>query len=71
MLKTLPGLYKENVEQRSVGTCRLAAKVRLIIAANHMGSCWLRAVLMLEGLVFCFHLGCFACRTFCLSRRIH
>ena len=29
--KVLPGLYKENIRQRSAGTCRGAVKVRSII----------------------------------------
>ena len=48
VLSILPGLYMENVGQRSVGTCREAGKVRPIIVLGSItqGSCWLRAVLI-------------------------
>lgn len=45
MLKTLPGLYKENVGQRSVGLCRWAVKVRPIAVLESV----LGRVLLAEG----------------------
>ena len=55
-----------------MGTRRRAVKVRVIIVleVNHMGSCWLRAVLSLEEVVSVPVLGCFAPRVFCRSEEI-
>ena len=46
VLKMFLGLYKENVGQRSVGTCRWAVQVRFIVVLGPSlaGPCWLRTV---------------------------
>lgn len=71
VLTILPGLYKENRGQSSVGTCSWAVKVRLIIVLGSVkqglaGSGWF---LLLEWVVLVLIRGCFAHRVFCLRLR--
>lgn len=60
VLQILPGLSKEDVGQRLVGT-RWAVKVRLLLSCGHSwGSPWLRTVLGAGGGSFGSHRECCA-----------
>lgn len=65
MLKIPPGLHKENVGQRSAGTCRWAVKVRSIIVLGSITG-GLRTVIA-WAVVSVPIRGCFASRLFCTS----
>lgn len=71
MPKTVPGL-QENMGQNWLGMHKWAGKVRSIIALGSVTqsivSYWVRAIVMLEGLVLVPIMGCFSRRVFHLSQ---
>lgn len=69
VLKLLLGLYKENVGQRWMGTCRWTVKVKSVVVLGSItcGLAGLPKSFLLEGIVSVPITGCFARKVFCLS----